>query len=221
MNFERELELRKRLARAKLVGQRARAESARLKRTRLEEQRARWEKSVRLDEHARAERTRAVTARLERAQLEKQHAQLEERARLEEWAARLKLGRLEERAQTERGRVEGARLERARSEERRARWERRALLEARAQLEERAQSQEKRARSKHVRSSHLLLAIAVRLLPPSERDRYLEEFRAELLDVTDTRLSHAMSLLRGVLVLRLHRGLRKEAADAAVRRAKD
>lgn len=72
------------------------------------------------------------------------------------------------------------------------------------------------------RSERLLLGAAARLLPPSERDRYLEEFRAELLDVPgDTRLSHALSLLRGVLVLRLRRGLKKEAADAVARRAKD
>jgi hypothetical protein len=66
-----------------------------------------------------------------------------------------------------------------------------------------------------------VLAIAVRLLLPSERDRYLEEFRAELLDVPgDKRLLHALSLLRGVLVLRLRRGLKK-AINVAVRRAND
>ena len=43
-----------------------------------------------------------------------------------------------------------------------------------------------------LRSAHFLLTIAVQLLPQSERDRYLEEFRAELLDVPrDMRLSHA------------------------------
>jgi conflict system STAND superfamily ATPase len=68
---------------------------------------------------------------------------------------------------------------------------------------------------------NFLLAIAVQLLPPSERDRYLEEFRAELLDIpSNMRPSHALSLLRGVLVLRLRLGLKKEATDAAVRRAK-
>jgi hypothetical protein len=68
---------------------------------------------------------------------------------------------------------------------------------------------------------HFMLTIAVWLLPPSERDRYLEEFRAELLDVPDdTRLSHALSLLRGVFVLRLRGGFKKEATDAAARRAK-
>jgi hypothetical protein len=67
-------ELRKRLARAVLVEQRGRAEGARLERTRLEEQRTRWEKSARLDEHARAERTRVAGARLERARLEERRA---------------------------------------------------------------------------------------------------------------------------------------------------
>lgn len=123
-------------------------------------------------------------------------------------------GMTSERERSER--ADRARLEeRAWSEEQRARWAERALSEERARLEE-------RARSERARSSHFLLAIAVRLLPPSERDRYLEEFRAELLDIPgDTRLSHALSLLRGVFVLRLRRGLRKETADAAVRRAKD
>lgn len=140
-------------------------------------------------------------------------ALFEERARSEERRARWEKHVREERARSEEQRVqwaERARLEeRARSEVRRARWA------------ERARSEEERARSERARSSHFLLAIAVRLLPPSERDRYLEEFRAELLDVPrDTRLSHALSLLRGVFVLRLRRGLRKEAADAAARRAK-
>ena len=71
------------------------------------------------------------------------------------------------------------------------------------------------------RSAHFLLAIAVRLLPPLERDRYLEEFRAELLDVPGhTRLTHALSLLRGVFVLRLRRGFKNTAGDTAVRGAK-
>lgn len=75
--------------------------------------------------------------------------------------------------------------------------------------------------ARRLRSEHFLLSIAVRLLPPSERDRYLEEFRAELLDLPrNTRLSHALSLLRGVFVLRLRRGLKNKATDAAVRRAK-
>jgi hypothetical protein len=78
-----------------------------------------------------------------------------------------------------------------------------------------------RPRSSRARLGHVVLAIAVRLLPPSERARYLEEFRAELLDVPpNTRLSHALSLLRGVFVLRLRRGFKTEAADAAARRAK-
>lgn len=72
------------------------------------------------------------------------------------------------------------------------------------------------------RPVRFLLKIIVRLLPPSERDRYSEELHAELLDVPRyTRLSHALSLLRGVLVLRLRRGPGKEAANAAVRRVKD
>jgi hypothetical protein len=54
------------------------------------------------------------------------------------------------------------------------------------------------------RSAHFLLTIAVRLLPPSERARYLEEFHAELLDVyRGRRLWHTLSLLRGTFVLRL------------------
>jgi hypothetical protein len=72
------------------------------------------------------------------------------------------------------------------------------------------------------RVRHFVLATAVRLLPPSERARYLEEFRAELLDVPgDTQLRHSLSLLRGVFVMRLRRGLMNTAGDAAVRRAKD
>jgi hypothetical protein len=77
-----------------------------------------------------------------------------------------------------------------------------------------------RPRAKQAWSVHFL-AIAVRLLPPSERDRYSEEFRAELLDVPrNTRLSHALSVLRGALVLHLRRGFKNTAGDAAVR-AKD
>jgi hypothetical protein len=75
---------------------------------------------------------------------------------------------------------------------------------------------------RRVPSAHILLAIAVRLLPPSERARYLEEFRAELLDIPhNTWPRHALSLLRGVFVLRLRRWLKNKAANAAVRRAKD
>jgi hypothetical protein len=87
-------------------------------------------------------------------------------------------------------------------------------------LSERLTHQERLLRSERACSAHFLLTIAVRLLPPSERDRYLEEFRAELLDVPrNTRLSHALSLLCGVFLLRLRRGL-KNKADAAVRSAK-
>jgi hypothetical protein len=66
-----------------------------------------------------------------------------------------------------------------------------------------------------------VLAIAVWLLPPPERARYFEEFRAELLDIpSNTRLSHALSLVRGVFVLRLRRGFKNTASDVAGRRAK-
>jgi hypothetical protein len=79
----------------------------------------------------------------------------------------------------------------------------------------------KRSPAEPARTERVLLAIAVRLMSSSERDRYSEEFRAELLDVPgDTRLSHVLSLLRGVFVLRLRRGSKKEAADASVRRLK-
>lgn len=87
---------------------------------------------------------------------------------------------------------------------------------------ERARLDEERVRLEHARSARFLLATAVRLIPRLERARYLEEFRAELLDVPhDTRLWHALSLLRGVFVLRLRHGLKKTAGEAAVRRAKD
>jgi hypothetical protein len=67
-----------------------------------------------------------------------------------------------------------------------------------------------------------LLTIAVRLLPRSERDRYLEEFRAELLHLpSDTRLWHALSLLRGVFVLRLQGDAKNKAADAVAGRLKE
>jgi hypothetical protein len=80
----------------------------------------------------------------------------------------------------------------------------------------------KRSRSGDVRPLPVVLAVIVRLLPPSERARYLEEFRAELLDIhPGRRLWHARSLLRGAFVLRLRRGHNNKAADAAVRRAKN
>lgn len=130
-----------------------------------------------------------------------------------QWA---KTARLEKRVRAEAQRAqwtEIARLEeRAREAERRARWE------ERTQAAERARAKEESERSEHARSSQFLLAIAVRLLPPSERDRYLEEFRAELLDIPrDTQLSHALSLLRGAFVLRLRRGLKKPTDVAASR----
>jgi hypothetical protein len=104
-------------------------------------------------------------------------------------------------------------LARRQREQRLARWQR-------EQREQRLAR--RRERLERLRSAHFLLAIAVQLLPPSERDRYLEEFRAELLDVQrDARLRHARSLLLGVIVLRLRRGLKNKVADAAVRRVKD
>ncbi|MGB6163355.1 MAG: hypothetical protein WCF33_22735 [Pseudonocardiaceae bacterium] len=100
-------------------------------------------------------------------------------------------------------------------------WAEIARLEEHVRAAERRARWEERARSEHARSSYFLLAIAVRLLPPSERDRYLEEFRAELLDMPrDTQLSHALSLLRGAFGLRLRRGLKKPT-DVAVSRAND
>jgi hypothetical protein len=94
------------------------------------------------------------------------------------------------------------------------------LVDQHAWLEEQ-DARVKRERLEYVRSARFLLAIAVWLLPPSERDRYLEEFRAELLDVPrDAQLSHAVSLLWGAFVLRLRRGLKKPT-DVAVRRAND
>jgi hypothetical protein len=71
-------------------------------------------------------------------------------------------------------------------------------------------------------TGHFLVAIAVRLMPQSERDRYLEEFRAELLDIPrETRRSHALSLLRGAVVLRLRGDAKNKTAHAAAKRAKD
>jgi uncharacterized membrane protein len=69
------------------------------------------------------------------------------------------------------------------------------------------------------RSARFLFKIIVWLLPPSERDRYSEEFHAELLDVDPgTRLRHVLSLLGGFFVLRLCRGLKKEMTDATARK---
>jgi hypothetical protein len=196
---------------------------------RAEVQRARWAEIARLGEraqaaaeHARWERERG---REERARAEALRARWAETARLGERArAEAQRSRWErERGREERARAEALRAqwaeiarlgERARAAERRARWEERARSEEQTQLEE-------RARPERARPAHLLLAIAVRLLPPSERDRYLEEFRAELLDVPrESRLPHALSVLRGVFVLRLRRGLKKEATEAPARRAK-
>jgi len=84
--------------------------------------------------------------------------------------------------------------------------------------EELPQSAEERERLEPVRSARFLLATAVRLIPQSERARYLEEFRAELLDVPrGRRLWHALSVLRGVFVLRLRRWP-KNAAGPRIRR---
>jgi phage repressor protein C with HTH and peptisase S24 domain len=171
------------------------------------------------EEHARRERERG---REERAQAEAQRAQWAETARLGERARAEVQRRERERGREERAQADAVRAqwteiarleERARAAKRHARWE--ALTKS----EERPRAEEESTRSEHARSAHFLLEIAVRLLPPSERDRYLEEFRAELLDIPrDTRLSHARSLLRGAFVLRLRRGLTHKAAG--VRRAK-
>jgi hypothetical protein len=83
------------------------------------------------------------------------------------------------------------------------------------------QSDLQRLRSRQ-HSVGFVLAIVSRLLPPSERARYLEEYLAELLDLPcNSRLRHAVSLLRGAFVLRLRRGLKNTAGDVAVRRVKD
>lgn len=111
---------------------------------------------------------------------------------------------------------------RARLLEKRARFlkGRRALwagVTAGEQELRRARRDELWERLEEVRSARFLLATAVRLLPQSERARYLEEFRAELLDVPrNTRLRHALSLLHGVFVLRLRRGRKNKATDAPV-----
>lgn len=64
-------------------------------------------------------------------------------------------------------------------------------------------------------AARFLLAGAGRLIPQSERDRYLEEFHAELLDLPRRgRLRHALSMLRGVLVLRLRHGFKNTAGAA-------
>jgi hypothetical protein len=78
---------------------------------------------------------------------------------------------------------------------------------------ERARAAEERARLvamecksfEHARSARFLLKTAVWLIPQSERARYLEEFRAEMLDIPhDTR-----------------RRPKRKVADAAARRARD
>lgn len=178
------------------------------------------------------------------ARLEEDHARLEEdSARLEEEGARLQreLGWLEERylredVSSERHAVAARERKRWKKEYTRLakeqeRWEdkcdlleagREWLEEKRARMEAFAPWNENREWLEHTRSARFLVVIAVRLLPPSERDRYLEEFRAELLDVPrDTRRRHAVSLLRGVCVLRLRREPKNKGADAAVGRAKN
>ncbi|MGH3898088.1 MAG: hypothetical protein ACRDTA_07490 [Pseudonocardiaceae bacterium] len=139
-----------------------------------------------------------------RAWLEEEFAQLEERRQLGPVVG-----------------VTGARFGGAAG--RRPRRELPWLQEERERLqEERERLQEERERLEDARSACFLLVTAVRLIPRSERARYLEEFRAELLDVPrDTRLSHALSLLRGVFVLRLRRGHSDKATNAVVRRAED
>lgn len=77
------------------------------------------------------------------------------------------------------------------------------------------------ARFEPARSADLLLVIAVRLLPSWQRARYLEEFRAELLDISrSTQLRHALSLLRGVFVLR-RGGVKNKGAGPAAKRGND
>jgi hypothetical protein len=66
-------------------------------------------------------------------------------------------------------------------------------------------------REGHAWPVHFMLAIAVWLLPPSARDRHLEEFHAELLDLPPARrVWHALSLLRGAFVMRLRRGFKND-----------
>lgn len=77
-----------------------------------------------------------------------------------------------------------------------------------------ARLEEEREWVEQARSGRFLLATAVRLIPRSERARYMEEFRAELLDIPrGRRLRHALSLLRGVFVLRVRHGARKQGSQ--------
>lgn len=181
-------------------------------------------KRAQLEDSTRAAVERAerewIRGRKERARAEEQRAHWTETARLEERARaqRAELERQrgrEEAARTESRRTQWAEIarleERARAAERHARWEQQTQFENRAPLEEKISTYQ-------ARSARFLLAIVVRLLPPSERDRYLEEFRAELLDTpASAQWSHALSLLRGVVVLRL----RGEAKKKGARRVKD
>ena len=92
------------------------------------------------------------------------------------------------------------------------------LVEAGAEASFQDHLQWLRARQQSV---GFVLTIVARLLPPSERSRYLEEFLTELLDLPhNTRLRHALSLLRGTFVQRLRRGHKDKAANAAVRTLK-
>ncbi|MGH3865224.1 MAG: hypothetical protein ACRDQ4_03635 [Pseudonocardiaceae bacterium] len=191
-----------------------------------------WKEALRAQRAEIARLEECVRAAERRARLEMERGR-EERKRTEaqraQWAETARLGERarEEARRAQRERKRG-RDEHARTKALRAQWadiarleERARAAERRALWEERARAEEESARSEPARSSHFLLAIAVRLLPPSERDRYLEEFRAELLDMPrDTQLSHALSLLRGSFVLRLRRGFKKPT-DVAVSRAKD
>lgn len=146
------------------------------------------------------------SARLELEQRAEQSGLLLTMALADELRARADRVQAEQ-AQAEQVLFERARVKRAQADRRR--------LEREQRLE-----QARLERLERLRSAHFLLAIAVQLLPPSERDRYLEEFRAELLDIPrNTRRSHVLSLLRGVFVLRLRRGLKK-VTDATARRAK-
>jgi hypothetical protein len=169
-----------------------------------------WQRS----EQAQVERWRSEQERLKRQLSEQERSERRAKRQLSE-QARLK------RQLSEQELLKWRRLEQARlaPRQREQRLEQARLARQQRRSERRLRSEQARlARSERLRTAHFLLAIAVLLLPPSERDRYLEEFRAELLDVRrDTRLWHARSLLRGVVMLRL----RGDAKNKAARRAKD
>jgi hypothetical protein len=132
---------------------------------------------------------------------------------------RIDMQRQAERAWEDRARAERMRAEQVRFEQMRAKW---ARADQRRLERELRSDQARLRRSERLRSAHFVLAIAVQLLPPPERDRYIEEFRAELLDLPrNMRLRHALSLLRGVCVLRLRRGFKNTTGDAVMKKVKD